>query len=502
MTIEDTTLNPNLEQSEIVSNNDNDTTATNVAVEIIPEKHSEPISAPENSSDMETAPLETAPKMEAFSTSSEEYKKAVAEAGGEINNEVVADTNSSEFDELFEQLKTIKDNNGTIDVTVQERIRGGLRVVYNNMPLFLPSSHFSMKRSPSEELLTSAIGTSFPVNIHELQEDETKRKTVIVSRKQQLENEFWASIKVGDVVEGVVSSIATFGVFIDLGGIEGLIHVSRLSNTHVPDPKAFTKKGQTLKATVIEVNKSKRRIALSMREFEDSPWTNISEKYPSGTVVKGVVRRFTDFGAYVELTPGIDGLLRTSELSWTRRLKSPSDLLQIGQEIDVEVLNSNAEKRTVALSYKKIIPNPWNELKNKYPLGSEMKGTVTQIVQQGCVVNIDNEIDGFMPRSKMRNIIKGNKIPFSNGELIDVVIADLSIETQSLILAPKETESFGEDMNNMNKRKDRPRRDGDRDRDSRKSTPIKPSNDPSSNEGFSFGDLLSDLQKKSLLNKS
>ena len=209
------------------------------------------------------------------------------------------------FDEAFEKIKAARDNNTEIEVVVKDRIRGGLRVMFEEIPIFLPASHFSLKRNPSEEELKEVIGATLKVKIHELETDETKGKAVIVSRKQILEDDFWNTIKIGDVVEGPVSSIASFGIFLDLGGVEGLIHISRLSQTHVADTKTFAKKGQMMKASVVELDRTKNRIALSSKDLEESPWKDAEAKFAVGSKVKGIVRRLTDFGAYVEVAQGI-----------------------------------------------------------------------------------------------------------------------------------------------------------------------------------------------------
>ncbi len=340
------------------------------------------------------------------------------------------------YAEIYDELTKKNETKERIEVEVNDRIRGGLRVIYKNVPLFLPTSHFSLKRNPPEEMLTKSIGKKFTVEVHEVQEYDEGRKAVIVSRKNQLIDEFWDNIHVGDIVEGRVSSIAPFGVFLDLGGIEALIHISRLSYTHVDDPAKFVKKGDVLKAKVVELNREKNRIALNHKELETSPWDNVEEDFPADSIHKGIVKRITDFGAYIELKPGVDGLLRTQEMSWTKRIKHPSDILKANQEIQVKVLSSSSEKRSIALSYKQATENPWPAISEKFPLNSEFEGKVFQVIPQGMIVTLNDEIDGFMPRSKMKRILQSNKIPYTAGDTIKVKIVDLVNDEESLILAP------------------------------------------------------------------
>jgi len=341
------------------------------------------------------------------------------------------------FAAVHEELAQKKETGETIEVTIKERIRGGLRVVYKEAPLFLPASHFSLRRNPPEKQLKESVNTTITVEIHEIQEYDEGRKAVIVSRKRLMMDDFWNNLKEGDVVEGKISSVASFGVFVDLGGVEGLIHISRLSQVHVDDPSKFVNKGDKIQAVVVEVNREKSRIALSRRELEESPWSSVEEDFPVDSVQKGIVRRLTDFGAYIELKPGVDGLLRTPEISWTKRVKRPEDVLKKGQEIDVKIVAASAEKRTLSLSYKQTLENPWPKLVEKYPVGAEFDAEVLQVIPQGMIVTVENDIDGFMPRSKMKRLLQGNKIPFQSGDKLKVLIADLIPADESLILSPK-----------------------------------------------------------------
>ena len=383
---------------------------------------------------------------------------------------------------IFAELKEIKSNNSTLEVEVISRIKGGLRVIYKNLQLFLPASHFTIKRTPTEEELQEAIGAKFLVSIHEIQEMEDGRKAVIVTRKNLLISDFWNNIEVGKIVTGKITSVASFGVFIDLGGIEGLIHISRLSQTHIEDPTKLFKKGDSLEAKVIEINKESNRIGLSRKELEPSPWTGIDSVYAPNTTHKGIVRRITDFGVYIELQPGIDGLLRTPEISWTKRIKHPSVVFTAGQEIDVEVMSINTDKQTIALSYKRTQPNPWNELAEKYPIGTVLNGVVSQVMPQGAIISMD-DFDGFMPKSKIKSLNKGKKLPFEVGENIEVKIADIVAEQESVIFEPAVQEIIEKPQRNERFNNASPK-------------------DLASGSSISFMDMLSENAKADLINNS
>ena len=494
--------------NEELNMNETNETVTN---QDTPAETSEQISSGETNPQAEPA-AEAAPVTEETAPAEPAKEEAPAESGNESPAETTPEVQNQEEKKAeptaettpapkvndmkekenatFEQLKTIKENDESITVNVLSRIRGGLRVVYDDMQLFLPASHFSLKRNPTEDQMLNSVGTDIKVKIHELQEDEHGRKTVIVTRKNILENEFWDNISEGQQVEGIVSSIASFGVFVDLGGVEGLIHISRLSQVHVEDPKDIVKKGQNIKAVVVEANRETNRIALSHKEFEKSPWDDVPTEFPIDSVHKGIVRRLTDFGAYIELKPGVDGLLRTNEISWTKRLKSPSEVFKAGDEVDIKIIAINEDKKTITLSYKRTQPNPWDELKDKYPADKEMEAEVTQIVPQGAIVSVGEEVDGFMPRSKMKHILKGKKIPFQVGEKIQVTVVDIVPEEESLIFAPVVDEEMIQQAREENRRKPRQRSD-------RPMSSPKPS---SSDTAFTLGDLLSDLDKDKLMN--
>jgi len=380
----------------------------------------------------ETVKQNIEPKQEAPITSEETLKK-------ESEKELIRSAKQKYYDEIYSELKSKIGKKETVEVEVKARIRGGLRVHYKDIPLFLPTSHFTLKRNPTEEELQNSIGEKFHVFIHEFQEFDEGRKAVIVSRKKILVKEMWNQIKAGDIIEGRISSVATFGVFVEFNGLEGLIHISRLSRTHIDEPSKLYKKGQEIKAKIIEINKEKNKIGLSSKEFEGSAWKGVSEEFKQGDHVKGTVRRLTEFGAYIELKRGVDGLLRNNELSWTKRLKNAAEILQIGQEITVEIMTISEEKENATLSLRRINPNPWKQLSEVLKVGSEHQGRVIQVIPQGAVINIMNEVDGFMPRSKMKYFMQGKKkIPFKSGDNLIITISDINPEEQSLILAPKE----------------------------------------------------------------
>ncbi len=447
-----------------------------------------------------TVPVEVAANSEAIDT--ENVEVSIEEDLAKLKD-VVIETELEEvdkksarhqhFENVYQQLKLAKENNESIEVFVKSRIKGGLRVIYKEMPLFLPASHFSMKRIPLEQDLREVCGKTIDVTIHELEEKEEGRKTVIVSRKQHLLKNTWEILNIGDLVEGKVSSVTSFGVFVDIGGVEGLIHISRLSQIRTEDPTKLFKRGDTIRAVVVELDKERGRIGLSRKETEESPWNNIEQEFPIGSIHSAKVRRFTDFGAYLELRTGIDGLLRTGEMSWTKRIRKPSELFKVGDSLDVSILSISEEKRSISLSLKRTQPNPWKEIAEKYAVGKEFEGKVSFIMQKGAIVTLNDELDGFMPRSKMKNIGSGNRIPYQTGDVIAVTIADIVPDEESLILAPVYDKAASNPSYNNQDRNQR--------RNNKPTSTIPQADKAKGNESgtFTFGDMLSEQMKDSLV---
>ncbi len=419
----------------------------------------------------------------------------------EVENPKTKNPNLPDYDKLndiFDELKTIKESNESIEVQLSERITGGFRAIYKEAPLFLPSSHFANVKKTEDEDLKAAVGTTVKVQILDLKDVDGK-KSVVVTRKNLLASETLNTLNVGDKVTGIVSSVPSFGVFLKIGGVEGLIHVSRLSHAHIDKPSDLYKVGDTLEAIVLEIDKTNNKLALSRKELEKSPWDGIAEKYVIGSKVNGVVRRFTDFGAYIELEPSIDGLVRISEISWTKRIKHPSQILKSGQAYDFQVVSIVEDKKAIGLSYKRAIDNPWNDLLARYPQGFETKGVFSQMMDKGALITINDEIDAFMPKSKMRPFMAGNKLAINIGDEIEIRVSDLVPEKESMIVVPVLSDDQMEEMEKMrpsNDNKDR----GPRNFEKRESNSVKidASLDANSNSSFSLGDMLSSLSIEKL----
>lgn len=338
---------------------------------------------------------------------------------------------------VFDELKEISKLRGRFEVSVIERVRGGLRCDYKGFRIFLPASHLKAKSTATEAEMQELIGKNLLVHVHDVQEDDSGFRSVIISRKAIAREEAWTQIQVGQVYDGFITGVSNFGVFVNIGPMEGLCHVSRLSKVRIDDPTKLFKKGDKLRVTVTDINSDKKKLALSHREHEENPWQGIEEKYCAGTRVTGTVKRLTEFGAYVEVEPRIEGLIRLPELSWTRRINHPSEVLEAGQSIECEIISVSESKHQMALSYRSCIPNPWETLPEGLTIGADATGTVVAATPKGAVVRVFGEFDGFIPRSRFLNAAKFKKVQLSAGDSFPVAVIDLDAERHSLILAMK-----------------------------------------------------------------
>lgn len=345
-----------------------------------------------------------------------------------------AKMNEEEFAPIWEELTTARDSETLMTVKCTRSIRGGALIDHKGLEGFIPMSHFELSRNLNEKTIEPFVGQMIDVTVIEMSSREERR--FVCSRKNALKKSKFDSMKKGMVVEGTVTSITDYGVFVDLGGIDGLVHISRLSKVRVNHPSDVVKPKQLVKVTIVDVDYKKERIALSMKEFTESPWARVAEKYVPQSIHKGKIRNITSFGVYVQLEPGVDGMVHVSDLSWTKRLNSPDELVKVGQELEVKVLEVNPDKQRIALSVKETQPDPWPRLANIYPVGTESEAKIKLLMPAGAVVELPFDVDGFVPRGKMGP--KGKKggrkeSSYTVGDAVRVQIVDIDIEGRSLI---------------------------------------------------------------------
>ncbi|AEC01841.1 S1 RNA-binding domain-containing protein [Parasphaerochaeta coccoides] len=276
----------------------------------------------------------------------------------------------------------------------------------------------------------------------------TKLKSV-VSRREYLEKRikenketFFSSVHIGDVVQGVVKSFTSFGAFIDLGGFDGLLHINDMSWGHVTRPKDFVKKGQTIELRLINIDPETQKVNLSLKHMHEDPWSSFEKNFNVGDVVKAPVTKLTTFGAFIEIAPGIEGLAHISELSWTKRVNNPKDVLDVGDVVEAKILGYDLDKKRVSLGLKQLEENPWDSIDDRYPVGKTLTRPVVKITNSGAFIGLEDGIDGFLHiddiswTEKVRNMSSFAK----EGDMVDVVVTRVEPENRRIRLSVKQLE--------------------------------------------------------------
>jgi small subunit ribosomal protein S1 len=293
-------------------------------------------------------------------------------------------------------LQKAFDQKLTISGTVAQVIKGGLAVDIG-VRAFMPASRSGARDVPEMQTL---VGQEIACRIIKL---DTEKEDVVVDRRVVLEEDRTrardsrlSELKPGDVIHGTVRSLLDYGVFIDIGGVDGMLHVADISHGRVNKPSDVLSIGQELDVQVLKVDPAKRRISLGLKQLQPDPWTLAEEKYHVGDRARGTVARVTDFGAFVELEPGLDGLIHLSELSWSKKVRKPSDIVKPGDTVEVAVLAVNPAEKRISLGLKQALGDPWDEVQTRYPVGSVVEGPVTQLKQFGAFVQVTDEVEGMI----------------------------------------------------------------------------------------------------------
>ncbi|WP_287418069.1 30S ribosomal protein S1, partial [Oceanithermus sp.] len=326
-----------------------------------------------------------------------------------------------------------------VEVTVREKVRGGLVAYLEGVRAFIPASQVDIKRVAE---LDEFVGQTIPVKITEI---NRKKGRVILSRRVLLEEdqkkkraEVLEGLEPGAEVEGKVVEVTDFGAFVNLGAIDGLIHRSELSWGRFEHPREVVKVGDVVKAKVLSVDRERERVNLSIKALTPDPWQTAAEKYEVGQRIKGKVVGLTPFGAFVEIEPGLEGLIHITEMSWTKRPRHPSDVLKEGEEVEAVVLRIDPEQRRLSLGLRQTLPDPWKELPEKYPPGTVVKGKITGVTDFGVFVEIEDGIEGLVHISELDyEHIDNPAERFKKGDELEVVVLNIDATDQRVSLSRK-----------------------------------------------------------------
>jgi small subunit ribosomal protein S1 len=359
------------------------------------------------------------------------------------SGKTVLSKEKADFLRRWTQLRDIHETGEIISGRIVRRIKGGMVVDLEGVQAFLPGSQIDVR--PVKDF-DKYIDTDMEFRVVKFNEF---RKNVVVSHKAILEDslaeqqdELFEKLEVGNVMEGRVKNITDFGVFIDLGGIDGLLHITDLSWGRVNHPSELIGMDDTLTVKIIDFDKEKRRVSLGLKQLTPHPWENLENSYPEGTQIAGKIVSLTNYGAFVEIEPGVEGLVHVSEMSWTRHIKNPSEMFSLGDEVKAVVLAINAEERKISLGAKQLQDDPWGQIEEKYMVGTIVNGKVINLTQFGAFVELEEGIDGLIHVSDLSwtKVVRHPKELIEKGQAVEVRVLEVSRESRRIALGLKQVE--------------------------------------------------------------
>ncbi len=353
---------------------------------------------------------------------------------------VVLSKEKAEFKQNWEKILTICNEGGRIQGKVKSVVKGGL-VVNIGVEAFLPASQIDVITPKN---LTQFVGNTYEFKVVKINQE---RQNIVLSRRELIEAEraerrqkLLAEMVPGDIRKGTVKNITDFGAFIDLNGIDGLLHITDMSWGRVGHPSEVLKVGQDLDVVVLDVNKEKERVSLGLKQKMANPWENIEAKYPVGAKVKGKVVNLVPYGAFVELEPGVEGLVHVTELSWTKRVAKPSDVLKQDQELEAVVLGINRDEQKISLGVRQLESNPWDTAEQKYPAGTKVKGKIRNLTSYGAFIELEEGLDGMIHVSDIswtRKINHPSEV-FKKGDEVEAQVLEVDKANQRIAVGVKQ----------------------------------------------------------------
>ena len=356
---------------------------------------------------------------------------------------VVVSKEKAAHKQNWDKIVKVFNEGGLVKGKVKAVVKGGLTVNVG-VEAFLPGSQVDI--IPPKEL-DGYVGNVYEFKIVKINDD---RKNIVLSRREVIEAEraeqrqrFLETVKTGDKVTGAVKNITDFGAFVDLGGMDGLLHITDMSWGRLNHPSEMLVIGQMLNVIILDVNKEKERVSLGLKQLQSNPWENIESKFPIGHHVKGKITKLVPYGAFVELSEGVEGLVHVSELSWTIRITRPSDVLTLGQEIEAVVLQINKDEQKISLGVRQLESNPWDDIDSRFPIGSHIKGKVRNLTAYGAFVELEEGIDGMVHVSDLSWTRKVNHPSemLKKGDEVEAQVLEIDKANQRISLGIKQAET-------------------------------------------------------------
>jgi small subunit ribosomal protein S1 len=358
--------------------------------------------------------------------------------------EAVLSRDKARREESWGKLEKAFNSNEKVQGVIFNQVKGGFTVDLDGAVAFLPRSQVDIR--PIRDV-TPLMNVNQPFQILKM---DRRRGNIVVSRRTVLEEtraeqrqELVQNLEEGQVIDGVVKNITDYGAFVDLGGIDGLLHVTDIAWRRVNHPTEVLNIGQQVKVKIIKINHETHRISLGMKQLQDDPWQNIESKFPLGAKLKGRVTNITDYGAFVELEPGIEGLIHVSEMSWTKKNVHPGKIVSTSQEVEVQVLEVDPVKRRISLGLKQTIRNPWEVFMEKYPPGAEVEGEVKNKTEFGLFLGLDGDVDGMVHLSDLDWKRPGEQVieEYKKGDHVKAQVLDIDVEKERISLGVKQLEN-------------------------------------------------------------
>ncbi len=340
----------------------------------------------------------------------------------------------------WENIITKCEEGSIVQGRVKAKVKGGL-IVAMGVDAFLPASHIDIQPPKN---LDQYIGQTYDYKVLKI---NLERKNIVLSRRELIEEqraskrrELLDKINPGDLVKGIVKNITDFGAFIDLDGMDGLLHITDMSWGRISHPSEMLKQGEEIEVMIIEINRDKERVSLGLKQTKSNPWENIENKYPIGAHVKGKVVNLVPYGAFIEIEEGVEGLVHVTEMSWTKRITKPSELLRVGDDVEAVVLGIQKDEEKISLGIRQLDPNPWDMVVHNYPVGAHVHGKVRNITTYGAFVELEEGIDGMVHVSDMswtRKVNHPSEV-LKKGDEVDAIVLDVDTGNQRISLGMKQ----------------------------------------------------------------
>ncbi len=362
------------------------------------------------------------------------------EASDNESGEIVLSRQKAEQFRVWREIEQAFEREGAVDGTIVGKVKGGLKVDIG-VAAFLPGSHADLRPSRNLDRYIGQRGRFAILKFNRARGNVVvSRRAVLERERTQLKSETLKVLEEGVILEGTVKNITDYGAFVDLGGIDGLLHVTDMSWGRVGHPSEVLNVADRVKVVVLKYDPERERVSLGMKQILPDPWTTIGERLPLNARIRGKVVSLTDYGAFVEIERGVEGLIHVSEMSWTKRVTHPSKVLEVGQEVDVQVLDVDPTNRRISLGLKQTEPNPWEMVRINHPVGSQLKGKIKSITDFGLFVEVEESIDGLVHVSDLHwsKKVKHPSELYKKGDDVEAVVLGIDVDNERISLGIKQ----------------------------------------------------------------